>query len=351
MKFKKAKLQEFILHPKHTILDGVNLINSASKQFALIVDNNYKLLGTLNDGDVRRAILKGCSLNDSVKTAMYTSPIVAHQQDSLQLLYKNTLVKFIPIIDDSSRVVDLYLVDIGNNFTRDNLVVLMAGGMGTRLHPLTKELPKPLIKIGGKPILLLILERFISLGFNRFILTVNYKSEMIIEYFGDGSRWNVSIEYVHEPKQLGTAGSLSLISDRPSTSFIVMNADLVTSLDYRQLLDFHLEHKSLATMCVREYDYEIPYGVIEIKDNCVHNIEEKPLYKYFVNAGIYVLEPEVLDLLSSGLHLDMTQLFGEILKENKPVVFPIREYWMDIGKKLDLEKARLEIDPKVISKV
>ena len=173
MKFKKANLQEFILQPKNTILDGINLINSASKQFALIVDDNYKLLGTLNDGDVRRAILNGFSLNDSVNTAMYTSPIVAHQQDSLQLLYKNKPVKFIPLIDDSSRVVDLFLVDIGNDFTRENLVVLMAGGMGKRLHPLTKELPKPLIKIGEKPILLHILERFISQGFNRFIMTVN----------------------------------------------------------------------------------------------------------------------------------------------------------------------------------
>jgi len=247
----------------------------------------------------------------------------------------------IPILDDHGRVISVEFYDfIALSSQLDNWVVLMAGGLGTRLQPLTDDCPKPLLEVGGRPILQTILESCIKHGFNRFYLSVSYKAKMVEDYFGNGSRWGVDIRYIREDKRMGTAGALSLLPERPTKPFLVMNGDLLTKVNFKQLLDFHLEHCAQATMCVRDYDFQVPYGVVKIQQHRLVDIEEKPAQKFFVNAGIYVLEPEVLDMIPKDEFYDMPSLFMKLVAlHHETIVFPIREYWLDIGNKVDFEQA------------
>jgi NDP-sugar pyrophosphorylase family protein len=223
---------------------------------------------------------------------------------------------------------------------RENWVVLMAGGLGTRLAPLTDNCPKPLLKVGNKPILETIIENFISHGFKRFYLSVNYKAEMIEEYFGDGSRWGAEIRYLREDKKMGTAGALGLIPEPLTQPFLVMNGDLLTKVNFSQLLNFHQEQNAHATMCVREYDFQVPYGVVSVDKHRIKSIEEKPVHRFFVNAGIYVLDPEAVSLIPADMPYDMTSLFEQMTANEREVIaFPVREYWLDIGHRDDFERA------------
>jgi len=224
--------------------------------------------------------------------------------------------------------------------SRDNWVVLMAGGLGARLRPLTDEVPKPMIPIGQKPILETILENFIEYGFKNFFISVHYKDHVIRNYFKDGSRWDVNIQYLSEDERLGTAGALSLLPGKPSEPVFVMNGDLLTKINFSQLLNFHQEHKLVATMCVREYDFQVPYGVLTLEGHYIKGIEEKPTQNFFVNAGIYVLEPQALQAIPQGRFYDMPQLFKDLMSEGSATAaFPIREYWIDIGRMRDLIRA------------
>ena len=226
---------------------------------------------------------------------------------------------------------------------RKNPVVLMVGGLGTRLRPLTNDCPKPLLKVGNKPILETIVENFIEEGFYEFYFAVNYKSEMIEKYFGDGSRFGIKINYIREKNRMGTVGALSLLPEKLKESAIVMNGDLLTKVNFGKLLDYHKEQEALATMAVREYTYQIPYGVIHFADSKIIGIEEKPSQSFFVNAGIYVLSPEAVARVDKEKFFDMPDLFNEIIKDGKiTAAFPIREYWLDIGKIDDFEKAQGE---------
>ena len=221
----------------------------------------------------------------------------------------------------------------------------MAGGLGSRLAPLTEKCPKPMIQIGNKPILEIILENFINQGFSKFYITVNYLSDVIKNYFGDGHQLGVNIEYIEEDKRLGTSGSLSLLPEKPSSPLLIINGDLLTKINFQSLIDYHLEHNCVATMCLCEYDIQVPYGVVDISDFNVKNILEKPVHKCFINAGIYCLDPECLDYIPVNEHFDMTTLFESLLKDEKTICsFPIREYWLDIGRISDLEKANIDID-------
>jgi NDP-sugar pyrophosphorylase family protein len=316
-------------------------------RIALVVDEEKKLLGTLNDGDIRRAILNGFSLENCIKDIYYKKPSVCNYKDSKEKIIKTAIlnkVYQIPIVDDENRLVDVEDLAnlLGGNIYR-NKVVLMAGGLGTRLHPLTLDTPKPLLKVGEKPILQIIIESFANYGFKDIIISVNYKSSMIKNYFQDGSRFNVNISYIEEDKRLGTAGALSLIKEKIKEPFFVMNGDLLTNVNFEHLLDFHIRGKTLSTMCVREYEYQIPYGVIETKEDKILSIVEKPIQKFFVNAGIYLLSPEVLSLIPKDTFYDMPTLFDELIKNDKNVLsFPIHEYWLDIGQMDDFKRAQNE---------
>jgi len=307
--------------PETSIRETIKVIDRSALQIALVVDPDDKLLGTVTDGDIRRGILKGISLDAPVKQIYYVSPLTASIDDDPETMHRIMREQYInqlPVLDNKGRVVQLKLLkEILSDEKQKNPVILMAGGLGTRLRPLTELCPKPLLKIGGTPVLETILEGFIDNGFNNFYLSVNYKADMIEDYFGDGSKWGVNIKYLREDKRLGTAGSVKLLPKRPSMPFIVMNGDLLTKVNFKRLLEFHINnHKlsnAMATMCVREYTIQIPYGVIKKEGNRLVRLDEKPVQRFFVNGGIYVFEPEILDLIPDDQYFDMTDLFDKIM--------------------------------------
>ncbi|QXE00952.1 nucleotidyltransferase family protein [Terribacillus sp. DMT04] len=330
-----------------SIFETMKIIDQNSSQFAIVTDEKLKLLGTITDGDIRRGILKGLSLEESTSKIMNRNPITItqeHRRSAIRKLFKENSVRYIPVLNKFEQVTDLYVSDAyTNQSVLSNKVVIMAGGLGTRLRPLTESIPKPMLTVGNKPILQTILESFIDYGFRQFYYSVNYKKELIKSHFGDGTNWGVAIDYLEENQKLGTAGALSLVNKRPAEPFFVMNGDILTKVNYQQLLDFHNENNSVATMCVREIQYNIPYGVVKTEGTALRSIVEKPTESYFVNAGIYLINPEVLDLIPNGAYLDMPSLFEELMERQLPTsVFPIREYWMDIGRMNDFERANSE---------
>ena len=219
----------------------------------------------------------------------------------------------------------------------------MVGGLGSRLRPLTETTPKPMLKVGNKPILQTIVEKFAEYGFSDIIMCVNYKSNIIQDYFGDGSAFGVSIEYILEEQRMGTAGALSLLTSSPHEPFFVMNGDLLTNVNFEHLLDYHINQHALATMCVREYDFQVPYGVVNVEGNLIRSIVEKPIHKFFVSAGIYMLSPEVIDYIPKNEFYDMPTLFEALMnKDQRTISFPIREYWLDIGRMEEYERANNE---------
>ncbi len=336
-----------VIHCGLSIRETVKLIDESATQIALVTAPDGRLLGTVTDGDMRRGILKGVALDEPVERIMNPDPTVMRgneSRDAILAVMRNKGVHQIPIVDPDGRLAGLELIDeIVQGAERDNAVVLMAGGLGSRLRPLTDDCPKPLLKVGNKPIIETIIENFIEYGFRRFYISINYKAEMIEEYFGDGSKWGVEIKYLREGERMGTAGSLGALSGKFGKPLFVMNGDLLTRVNFSQLLAFHAEHVAKATMCVREYDFQVPYGVVKIDKGRLQDIEEKPVHRFFVSAGIYVLEPEVLELIPTGAHLDMPALFKLLLdRKMHAAVFPIREYWLDIGRLDDFERATAE---------
>lgn len=341
------KWRSIMVSPDAPILKVIEIIDAGAKQLALVVDGNGRLLGTVTDGDIRRGLLKGRLLNDKVSLVMNSYPTVASPYDSREnilALMKVRQLYQIPVVDEEGRVIHVEMLnDLLRPELKDNWVVLMAGGLGTRLRPLTYDCPKPLLEVGNKPLLETILLNFIDQGFHRFFISINYKAEMIKDYFGDGSRWNVEIRYLHEDQSLGTAGALSLLPEKPAQPIFVMNGDLLTKVNFEQMLDFHITHQAKGTMCVREYDYQIPYGVVNLDKHRLLRIEEKPLQRYFVNAGIYVLDPTVIELIPENNFFDMPSLFEKLMKQQEETIaFPIREYWLDIGRISDFERANVE---------
>lgn len=339
--------ENVLISPSTPIFEAIKVITDSSLQIALVVDEQRHLLGTVTDGDIRRGILKGIDLNHPVEQVMYMTPLVAGLNDSrdeILSIMRQKSIKQIPLLNRQGIVSGLEVLDeLITPQTLNNWVILMAGGIGSRLQPLTNNCPKPLLEVGSKPILETIIETFIDYGFKRFYLSVNYKAEMLREYFDDGSKWGVEIDYISEDKAMGTAGPLSLLPEKPERPFIVMNGDLLTKVNFQQLLDFHNEHHAKATVCVREYDFQIPYGVVSMDKFRLTGIEEKPVHRFFVNAGIYVLAPEVIELIPAQTRFDMTELLERCLnKHHETVAFPIREYWMDIGRIDDLERAKNE---------
>ncbi len=339
--------KKIMVSPDMSIRETISLIDSSAMQIAMVVDGASHLLGTVTDGDIRRGILKGVQLGDAVEKIMNRKPKVCSEGDSRETILARMRagrLRHMPVVDSSGQVVGLEtLEEFLAASKRQNAVVLMAGGLGTRLRPLTENCPKPMLKVGNKPLLEIILDNFIEYGFHRFYISVNYMAEVVKAYFGDGSRWGVEITYLHEDERLGTAGALSLLPEKPVAPLLVMNGDLLTKVNFSQLLDFHASHHAHATMCVREYDFQVPYGVVKIDNHQISGIDEKPIQKFFVNAGIYVLEPDTLELIQPRVYFDMPTLFEKLIEIKKETAaFPIREYWLDIGHLEDFERANVE---------
>lgn len=340
-------INKILLAEDSSIKHALQVIDQGAYGIALVVDSQKHLLGTLTDGDIRRAFLNGFTLSTPIKNIYKSDPLKCNINDSKELIIQTAIkngVYQIPIVNHENIIVDIEnLASLIRTSRKKNKVILMAGGLGTRLKPLTDDIPKPLLKVGTKPILETIIESFANYGFKDIILCVNYKSDMIKSYFKDGSDFGVSIEYIVEDKRLGTAGALSLIENPPKEHFFVMNADLLTSVNFTHLLDFHNSEKAIATMCVREYDFQVPYGVIETKDSQITSIEEKPIHKFFVNAGIYVLSPKVFEYVPKNQFYDMPTLFETLINNQmKTISFPVHEYWIDIGRIEEFEKANNE---------
>ena len=320
-------------------------VTDLGSQFAAIVDNDQILLGVISDADFRKAIINKISMEAPVSEIMNKTPKVALAGSSKKQILKLVQsfgVSHIPVIDENKKVINILDIrDLIGEKIKLNPVVIMAGGLGVRLGELTANCPKPLLKVGEKPILEIILENFIEYGFRNFFISVNYKSEMIEKYFGDGSRWDVSIEYLKERTRLGTAGALGLMDLKENLPVIVMNGDILTKVNFGKLLEFHNSNDSHATMCVRQYDTQVPYGVIETNGTDLISIIEKPVHSFFVNAGIYVVDSKEIHKIEKNIYLDMPSLFEKIMKYNSVIkVFPIHEYWIDIGRVEDFEKAQ-----------
>jgi dTDP-glucose pyrophosphorylase len=321
-------------------------IDEGSFRIALVVDNRQRLLGTVTDGDARRGILRGITLDGKAEQIMKKDPVTVRAYEdkgAILALMKEKQVSQIPILDEKSRVMGMELLEeLEKPRPKDNRVVLMAGGLGSRLRPLTDHCPKPLLQVGKKPLLETILGNFIEYGFRKFYFSVYYKDEMVKSHFGDGSHWGVEIRYLHENERLGTAGGLGLIREKLTQPLIVMNGDLLTKVNFNHLLDFHADEKASATLCIREYDFQVPYGVVRVNSrHGIHGIDEKPVQRFFINAGIYVIEPSALSLVPKARAMDMPQLFHKLISKKKEIAaFPIREYWLDIGRIDDLARAR-----------
>lgn len=338
-----------LVSPEDTLISAIEKMDKEGLQILLVADVAGVLLGVVTDGDVRRHLLKHGSLTAPVSCVMNQHPKTAREnenRDQLLMKMQNWHVLHLPIVNEQNQVVDLETLDhLTAKRQHENWVVFMAGGLGTRLHPLTLDYPKPLVKIGTKPILEILLENFIANGFRHFYFSVNYKATMIEDYFGHGEKWGVEIRYIHEDEALGTVGSLKLLPEKPTLPFFVVNADIMTNLNFEQILDFHQFHlhHPIATVCVRQYQNTIPYGVVKIdsQDHNLTGIEEKPTHAYFVNAGIYILNPAILSFLPENkVFYDMPTLLLDMVKQNQFVAtFPIREYWLDIGSHENLTQA------------
>lgn len=340
-------LDKFLVHPDTSIIDAMRAIDRGAIQVALVIDDDHRLLATLTDGDVRRGILRGVPLDAPVSHVMGSAPTFVKQQDgsgeALRLMRELTL-HHIAVVDDVGCLVGIeYVNDLVGLEQLETWIVLMAGGLGTRLGSLTAKTPKPMINVGGKPLLESIIQNFSSQGFRNFYLSVNHCKEVLQDHFGDGSKLNVNIDYLVEDTPLGTAGALSLLPERPERPILVMNGDVLTSMKFDNLLRFHEDAGCEATMCGREFSTTVPYGVVKTDGSRLLGIEEKPTQNFLVSAGIYVLSPSTLDLIKPNTRLDMPALFSKLMVAGRtPMVFPVSEYWMDVGRINDLEQARSE---------
>lgn len=329
--------------------EAIQIIDQSALRIGLIIDATGKLLGTLTDGDVRRALIRHQSLATPVIEVMCRTPQTGLPEwDRARLLavMEEKQIIQLPIVTVTGELVGLQtLHGLLHKPSLPNAVFIMAGGFGKRLYPLTEHCPKPMLKVGNKPILELILQRFIDAGFARFFISTHYLPEVVRDYFGDGSRWGCTICYTHEDTPLGTGGALGLLPhDEINEPLLMTNGDLLTTLNYAELLQFHNQQGKAATMCVREYEYQVPYGVVQSNGSTVTAMVEKPTQKFFVNAGIYVLNPEVVQSVSAGHNIDMPTLLEQHMHQGRVVAaFPVYEYWLDIGRMDDFNRAQLEV--------
>lgn len=341
--------EQALIGPTTTLRDALQTIDRAGSQMVLVVDENGVLLGTLSDGDARRALLRGLSLADPVSAGMHREPTCAIEGETRQAMLatmRRLGLHQLPILDSTRRVVGMEIVD--DYFAappRDQWVVIMAGGRGVRLKELTKETPKPMLRVGSRPLLETIVREYVTQGFRNFYVAVNYKGEQIESHFGDGSAFGATIRYLRERDRLGTAGALSLLPDRPKDAFIVTNADLLTKEDYGEMIDRHVASGADATMAVRDYEMQVPFGVVRHKDGMIESIEEKPIQRFVVSAGMYVLSPSALDHVPRDTLFDMPSLFDALGRHGMATrCHPVDGYWLDIGRATDYEKAKSDFN-------
>lgn len=337
-------LERFLVSLDGTLRQAMLVINHTAKGIALVIDGDHHLEGVLTDGDIRRALLAGAPLDAPVRDWMTRNPVsapVAADDQTVAGLMSLHRIRQVPILDETGRLVDLQLDEALNRAPDLQLhAVIMAGGLGTRLRPLTDRIPKPMLPVGDRPLMEFIVEQLRRSGIRRVSVATCYLPEKIKAHFGDGQAFGIDLDYIAEDQPLGTAGALGLLN-KPQEPLLVINGDILTRIDFEAMLSFHRSHNADLTVAVRQYDLQVPYGVIECDGALVRGVQEKPVFQFLVNAGIYLLEPSVHALIPGGRRFDMTDLIQNLLDHGRRVVsFPVVEYWLDIGRHVDYEQAQ-----------
>ena len=352
MKNLKSSWSSLLINETANIIDAIKILNKTGLRIVIVVKNDYSFIGTISDGDIRRGILNGLTLDSSLMNITNTKAISVLPEassDEIREIMHRYKIQQIPIVNNSNVIEGLHSWDdLENRSIRPNLVVIMAGGIGSRLSPETDECPKPMLQIGNKPILEHIIESAKKDGFNKFLLAVFHLGHMIENYFGDGNKWGVEINYLRESKPLGTAGALSLLDSKPVDPIVVLNGDVITDVKLSKMLDFHESNLAAATMAVKFNEYISPFGVVKTKGIDIIGYEEKPMIKDIVNAGVYILDPEVIKLFKPNEKQDMPAIFSLAMKaDKKTIVFPIHENWIDVGtpEKLNQVRKKTEVNP------
>ncbi|MCR4308128.1 MAG: nucleotidyltransferase family protein [Candidatus Berkelbacteria bacterium] len=335
-----------LLPLESTTAQAIRSLNETAMQIVLVISPNGVLMGTVTDGDIRRSLIDDCSLDQPlsrvVKKIFFSVKQSPSQRGEALFLMKKNRISAIPVVDEQMRPVgiELLLEPTTTREKKEELVVLMAGGMGMRLRPMTSDVPKPMLKVRGKPILQHIIEQLIDQGFQHFAITLNYLGRVIQDFFQDGSAWDVNISYTRENQPLGTAGAVRLIEPAPEKTFVVMNADVISPFDLNDMLEHHHLYQAAATMAVSLQRTDLAYGVVQTKDGKITQIEEKPSLHHLVNAGLYVLEPRTLRLIPEGAAFNMTDLFRDLIAQDESTqAFALYEDWMDIGRPEQYQKA------------
>lgn len=345
-----SNLEAMLIQQSFSLREAMAAIDTGGLGIVLLVDDDRRFVRTVTDGDLRRAILSGHGLDSTIQHAIgtvgatpFTALIGTPREEQLGIML-NAKVRHLPLLNPDRTVADLACA---NNIPEDELdlqAVIMAGGFGTRLRPLTDHIPKPMLSVGGRPLMERTIESLQKAGIHRINVTTHFMPEKIIQHFGGGQRFGVELNYVSEEQPLGTAGALRLINE-VEEPLLVMNGDILTNIDFRSLVRFHRERKAKLTIAVRQYEMQVPYGVVEAKDGKVAELREKPRITFLVNAGIYLLEPSVLQHIPIEGRYDMTDLINSLLASGETVVgFPVMEYWLDIGKHDDFQKAQEDVN-------
>jgi dTDP-glucose pyrophosphorylase/glutaredoxin len=344
----RFSIESYCIESDATIKEAMKVIDKNLTGGALVVNENNELVGTITDGDIRRAILRGLNINEGIEGAYFKNFKFVTEQHSKkkakEYMLKNK-IRQVPVIDKNKKLTDLYFLDdIISYDKKENYVFILAGGLGTRLMPLTETVPKPMLKVGDKPILELIIEQFKEYGYINFIISLNYKGEIIEEYFKDGKDFDVNIEYVTETKKLGTAGSIALVKEKFTKPFIVINGDILTGIDFDKFLNHHMKSNFDITVGVRNYEINVPYGVLVTDNMIIESLEEKPTYKFHINGGVYAVNPEVIEYIKENEIYNMTDLIEDTMDDKKKSgIYEITEYWTDIGHIDDYRKANTDI--------
>lgn len=337
-----------LLPAESVIKEAIECLNRSLAQIVIVVTPDGGFVGTITDGDIRRGLLRGLDLTSSISEIIHRDALLAPPELSnelaLQVMQANRILQ-LPVVDKNRHVVGLHLWDrLAKPASRENLMVIMAGGLGTRLRPQTESCPKPMLPVAGKPMLEHIIEGAKARGIRKFVLAIHYLGRTIEEYFGNGERWQVHIDYLREKSPLGTAGALGLLAPRPNLPFIVANGDLITDIRYDELLDFHNRHAATATMAVHLHEWQHPFAVVQTNGVDIIGLEEKPIVRTHVNAGVYVLSPSCLNEITGIDPCDMPTLFEKALEARRKVIaYPMHEPWLDVGTPVSLASAQLKL--------
>ena len=345
---KDENIEQFCLRESASIHACMEVIDKNKQGIALVVNAQRRLIGTITDGDIRRFILSGGSVEQTVSRVMWSNPLTAHlgtSREEIRELMNRHLVRNIPILDEDGCPCNVVsLRDIVSEEDDGQCAVIIAGGEGKRLRPMTGDIPKPMVRLNDKPILENIMKALTKGGIGNIYISINYKADVIEDYFKDGSAYGAKIDYLREKRKLGTVGPLTLLPEVPTEPLLVINGDVITKTNFSRLIEFHKQHRCIMTVAAIQYMLKIPYGVLDLSGHYLLGVEEKPRKIFLCNAGIYMINPEVIPIIPKNRKFDVTDLIKELVRKGLPVTaFPIHEYWIDIGRPEDLKKAQIDL--------